>query len=324
MSDTLKLALAQIAPVWFDRERTLEKVTARVSEAALQGCSLIVFGEALVPGYPFWLEYSNITAFNSSLHKEFHAEYVNQAVCIERGDLDNVCEIAGHCDTAVYLGILERPKDRGESVFASLVYIDRAGSIASVHRKLMPTYDERMTWATGDGHGLRTHELGAFTVGGLNCWENWMPLARTALYAQGEDLHVAVWPGSRRNTVDITRFIAKESRSYAVSVSSLMRRSDLFSSNLPNIDTIIANAPDFLADGGSCIAGPDGEWLIEPFCNEEKLLIATIDHARVREERQNFDPTGHYARPDVLRLQVDRKRETVAQFCDLGVLESER
>ncbi len=316
ISEILNVALAQIAPVWFDREMTLAKVCERINEAADKGCDLVIFGEALVPGYPFWLEYSNITAFNSSFHKEFHAEYLNQAVCIERGDLTRACDIARDREIAVYLGILERPLDRGgKSVYASLVYIGKKGEIGSVHRKLMPTYDERMTWAIGDGHGLRVHSLEAFTVGGLNCWENWMPLARTALYAQGEDLHIAVWPGSIRNTKDITRFIALESRSYVASVSSLMRKSDL-PADLLNIDTIIANAPEFLADGGSCVAGPDGEWVVEPFCSEEKLLIATIDHKRIREQRQNFDPSGHYSRPDVLQLNVNRQRQTTAKFHD--------
>ena len=269
-----------------------------------------------MPGYPFWLEYSRVTAFNSPFHKEFHAEYLNQAVCIERGDLKEVCDLAREKQIAVYLGILERPADRGgKSVYASLVYIGNNGEIDSVHRKLMPTHDERMTWSIGDGNGLRVHELGEFTVGGLNCWENWMPLARTSLYAQGEDLHIAVWPGSRSNTNDITRFIARESRSFVASVSSLMLKSDL-PTDMSNIETIIANAPDFLADGGSCIAGPDGEWLIVPFCNEEKLLIATLDHKRVREERQNFDPVGHYSRPDVFDLTVDRKRQTAVTFVE--------
>ena len=312
---SLTIALAQIAPVWFDREKTLAKVRERIVEAADKGSDLITFGEALVPGYPFWLEYSNVTAFNSSFHKQFHAEYVNQAVCVERGDLKDICEIAREKRIAIYLGVIERPADRGESVYASLVYIGKNGEIGSVHRKLMPTYDERLTWAVGDGHGLRVHELGEFTVGGLNCWENWMPLARTSLYAQGEDLHVAIWPGSLRNTKDITRFIALESRSFVASVSSLMRKTDL-PPGLPGVDILVKNAPEFLADGGSCIAGPDGEWVIEPFCDEETLLVATLEHKRVREERQNFDATGHYSRPDVLKLKVNRKRQTAASFDD--------
>lgn len=313
---SLTIALAQIAPVWFDREKTLAKVAQQISAAAEDQCDLVAFGEAIVPGYPFWLEYSNVTAFNADLHKQFHGEYMNQAVCIDRGDLREVCGLAREKQIAVYLGVIERPLDRGgKSVYASLVYIGKNGEIGSVHRKLMPTYDERLTWAIGDGHGLRVHELGEFTVGGLNCWENWMPLARTSLYAQGEDLHVAVWPGSKRNTNDITRFIARESRSFVASVSGLMRRSDL-PADLPNIDRIIAYSPEFLADGGSCIAGPDGEWIVEPYCNEEKLLIATIDHKRVREERQNFDAAGHYSRPDVLKLKVNRKRQATAKFDD--------
>ena len=312
----LTIALAQIAPVWFNREKTLAKVCESICDAAGKRCDLVVFGEALVPGYPFWLEYSNVTAFNPAFHKQFHAEYLHQAVCIERGDLNEVSDLAREKRIAVYIGIIERPMDRGgKSIYASLIYIDKNGQIGSVHRKLMPTYDERLTWGSGDGNGLRVHELGEFTVGGLNCWENWMPLARTSLYAQGEDLHIAVWPGCKRNTNDITRFIALESRSYVASVSSLMRKSD-FPADLPGIDKIIANAPDLIADGGSCIAGPDGKWIVAPFCGEEKLIVAELDHARIREERQNFDPTGHYSRPDVLRLNVNRERQVTAEFSD--------
>ena len=177
----------------------------------------------------------------------------------------------------------------------------------------MPTYEERLTWSPGDGHGLRVHRLGAFTVGGLNCWENWMPLARAALYGQGEDLHVAIWPGGRRNTEDITRFIAQEARSYVLSVSGLMRRED-FPADTPHADAILAGSEALLADGGSCIAGPDGQWIVEPVVGREQLIVATLDHTRVRQERQNFDPVGHYSRPDVTRLTVNRQRQSTVQF----------
>ena len=308
--ELLTIGLAQIAPVWLNREKTLEKMIDYGGQAASQGCGLVVFGEALLPGYPFWIERTDGARFNSSVQKEIHAHYMDQAVQIESGHLDDLCSLAGEKQMAFVVGCIERPADRGgHSLYCSLVYIDQQGQIGTVHRKLMPTYEERLTWSPGDGHGLRVHPLEAFTLGGLNCWENWMPLPRAALYAQGEDLHVAIWPGNLRNTVDITRFIAKESRSYVVSVCGLMRREDL-PADTPHRQNIIEGGDALMANGGSCLAGPDGEWWIEPVTDREALLVATIDHARVREERQNFDPAGHYARPDVTRLTINRKRQS--------------
>lgn len=289
-------------------------MVAAIDEAAARGCDLIAFGEALVPGYPFWLELTDGARFDSPRQKALHAHYLAQAVQLEAGHLDAVQGAAARHQMAVVLGCIERPPERGgHSVYASMVYIGRDGAVASVHRKLMPTYEERLCWAPGDGHGLRTHRLGAFTVGALNCWENWMPLARTALYAQGEDLHIASWPGSERNTGDITRFIAREGRSYVISVSGLLRRSDIHD-GVPHAAEIRAAAPEWLADGGSAIAAPDATWLVPPVVGEERLLIADLDHARVRAERQNFDPTGHYSRPDVLQLVVRRERQRTALF----------
>lgn len=312
----IRVGLAQIAPLWLDREATLEKVVAWIEKAATENCALVAFGEALVPGYPFWVERTEGARFESELQKSLYAHYVRQAVCVEEGDLESVCRVARDRQLAIYLGIIERATNRGgHSLYCSMVYVDQAGTIASVHRKLMPTHEERLVWAIGDGNGLRTHALGAFTVGGLNCWENWLPLARASLYGQGEDLHVAIWPGNARNTEDITRFIARESRSFVVSVSGLMRREDMDTS-LPHAELLIESAEDIMANGGSCVASPTGEWLLEPVIGTESLSVVELDHRRVLEERHSLDVVGHYSRPDVTRLIVNRKRQSTAEFLD--------
>jgi len=316
MNDTLKVGMAQIAPVWLNKTLTIEKIINSIQEAATEKCELVVFSESLLPGYPFWLGLTNATEFDSIIQKEIHAHYIRESVQIEKGDLNQVCQLAKQYQMAIYLGVMERAQNRGgHSLYCSLVYINQKGEIKSVHRKLQPTYDERLSWAPGDGHGLVVHDLPPFTVGGLNCWENWMPLARTALYGQGENLHIAVWPGSERNTQDITRFVAKESRSFVVSVSGIMRPSD-FPKDTPHLDLILENAPEYLTDGGSCIAAPNGEWVVPPQVGKEALICAEIDINRVLEERQNFDVCGHYSRPDVTQLTVNRKRQQVVDFDD--------
>lgn len=306
-ADTLTVALAQISPVWLDREATLQKMLAWVERAAREGAGLVAFSEGLLPGYPFWVEHTDGARFESPLQKRLYAHYCDQAVQIDAGHLAPLCAAAARHRIWVVCGIIERDPARGLSVFASMVTIDADGAIRSVHRKLMPTFEERLVWSPGDAHGLRCHPIGEFRLGSLNCWENWMPLARAALYGQGESLHIASWPGSRRNTETITPFIAREGRSYALSVSSVFHRDNLPES-LPELALLREKLPEVMADGGSCIAGPDGRFVIEPVVGREELLLAQIDHARVREERQNFDPFGHYSRPELLSLAVDGRR----------------
>lgn len=308
---TLRIGIAQIAPVWLHKKETINKVTEAISQAADKGCDLVAFGEGMLPGYPFWLSLTHGADFDSTTQKEIHAHYIQQSIDIEGGDLDPICTICKQKNIAAYLGTIERAKERGKhSLYCSIVYIDKEGVIQSIHRKLQPTYEERLAWAVGDGHGLRTHKLGEFCVGGLNCWENWMPLSRMAMYAQGENLRVAVWPGSIRNTEDITRFIALEGRSYVMSVSALMRKSDI-SENIPHADKMIENAPDIITDGGSCIANPRGEWVIKPILHQEGVFSAEVDINVVYQERQNLDVTGHYSRPDVTRLVLNQKRQSI-------------
>ncbi|QCW98657.1 carbon-nitrogen hydrolase family protein [Aggregatimonas sangjinii] len=316
MENTLKVALAQIAPVWLNKSGTIQKIETTIQDAGKEKAELIIFGEALLPGYPFWLALTDGAAWDTKVNKELHAHYTRNSIQIEAGELDSIRQLAKEHRMAVYLGVMERAKNRGgHSLYASLVYINAEGEIQSVHRKLQPTYDERLTWAPGDGNGLRVHCLKQFTVGGLNCWENWMPLPRAALYGQGENLHIAVWPGSDHNTKDITRFIARESRSYVISVSSLMKKSD-FPEDTPHVEAILKKAPETLANGGSCIAGPDGKWILEPVLHQEGIIYKTLDFNRIYEERQNFDPVGHYSRPDVTKLSVNRERQSTVEFKD--------
>ena len=312
----LKFALPQLAPAWLNREAGLAKVIATIEAAAGEGAHMIAFSEGFVPGYPFWVDVTGGAAFNDARQKAIFSHYSDQAVTIEDGHLDGVCAALKAAKMACYLGIIERPRDRtGHSLYCSYVFIDANGVIGSVHRKLQPTYEERLVWSPGDGHGLVTHRVGEFTAGGLNCWENWMPLVRAALHGQGEDLHVMGWPGSIRNTEDLTPVLAKEGRSYAVSVGALMRREDV-RDDVPFADAIRAALPDVSADGGCCIAAPDGSWVLEPLTHDEGIRYAMLDPARVREERQNFDPSGHYCRPDVTKLSVDRTRQSPVLFQD--------
>ncbi|MEH6405154.1 MAG: carbon-nitrogen hydrolase family protein [Sneathiella sp.] len=314
--DRLRVGLCQIAPIWFNREATLAKIADCVEVAASNDCQLVVFGEALAPGYPFWVELTDGARFNDEKQKKMYARYLKEGVVIERGDLKTLCDLARARNIAIYVGIMEKAPDRGgHSLYCSLVYIDTNGTVQSVHRKLQPTYEERLVWAQGDGHGLVVHDLEAFRVGGLNCYENWMPLSRAALYAQGEDLHVSVWPGGLHNTSDLPIFLAKESRSYVIACSGLMRPED-FPEDTPNRSEIIEKCGAFLANGGTAIASPDGTFLVEPVVGKEALVIADLDHAKVRGERQNLDIAGHYSRPDITRLKVDRRRQSIAEFID--------
>lgn len=307
----MKVGISQISPVWLNKAATLEKILQEINKAAKESCSLVVFGEALLPGYPFWVAYTDGAQFNNALQKEMYAVYQQNAIDLDKSELIAIQKLCKKLQISIYLGIIEKSKARsGYSLYCSLVFINANGDIGSVHRKLVPTYEERLVWANGDGNGLQTHTVNEFTVGGLNCWENWMPLSRAALYAQGENLHIAVWPGSDYNSNEISRFIARESRSYVISACSTLSL-DQIPSSLAAYDLLQQNAPKTLANGGSCIAKPNGEWLIEPIINQELLITAELDEREVARERQNFDACGHYSRPDVLSLNLNSERQEV-------------
>jgi nitrilase len=210
----------------------------------------------------------------------------------------------------VVLGVAERGPG---SIWCTAVSIHPEHGTLPVHRKLVPTHEERLVWAHGDGQGLNGHDFAGARIGALNCWENWMPLARYALYADGVTLHVALWPGSVGSTEQITRFVAREGRCFVLSAGGLMRRQDI-PDDFPLRDALPADA--WFRNGGSCIAAPTGEWVVPPVAGERRLVVADLDLAAVGRERHNFDPTGHYARPDVFRLEVDRSARRPVHFKD--------
>ncbi|MCX5205268.1 carbon-nitrogen hydrolase family protein [Streptomyces sp. NBC_00237] len=306
----MRVAAAQLRCPWLDPTAGTSKVVEYLEKAAADDVGLVAFPETFLSGYPFWLKHTDGARFGDPEQKRAYAAYLDAAVELTGPHLARITEAVRDLAVFTYLGITERVHG---TVYCTLLAISPTSGIVSAHRKLMPTYEERLVWGTGDGHGLRVHQVDDIRVGGLNCWENWMPLARHSLYAQGEDLHVSVWPGSTRNTTDITRFIAQEGRVYSLAAGALFSYEDI-PADFPFRDRLADRISH--CDGGSAIAGPDGEWIVAPVSGKEMLVTADIDPAVVRAERQNFDPVGHYARGDVFDVRVDRTRLAPARFSD--------
>jgi nitrilase len=311
----LRVAAAQTRPVWLDPEATTNRMIEWIEAAAAEDVDLLVFGETFLSGYPFWVANTGGARFDDPSQKRAYAAYLEAAVPVAGPEVRRIVEAVRDLGVFVYTGMMERGVGNASgTVFATLLAVSQTAGVVSAHRKLRPTYEERLVWGSGDGHGLRVHDLGeGWRVGGLNCWENWMPAARYALYGAGESLHVSVWPGAVRNTQDITRFVAMEGRVWSLAAGTILGRDDV-PPDFPLYDLLDEKGawPDY--NGGSAIAAPDGSWLVEPVAGEERLVVGDISLAMVHEERQNFDVTGHYSRPDVFGFTVDRTRREAVWF----------
>ncbi|WP_170754300.1 carbon-nitrogen hydrolase family protein [Ruegeria lacuscaerulensis] len=300
----MKVAAVQAAPVFLDPQASTDKLIALLRDTASSGAELVVFPEVFLSGYPVWLRAPSV-AHNDELLKIGHVAYLKSAITTDGPEIAAICAEATDLGVAVMTGIVERAGSGG-SVYASLVTILPDKGVVNVHRKLKPTFHERLLWADGDGHGLAVQDWKGIRVGGLNCYENWQPLARQALYQQGEQLHIATWPGDLDVTDHITQFIAMEGRVYVVSVSGLLRSSDIPDS-FP-LRKHVTEGRDVINDGGSMIAAPGGKLIAGPVTGEEITLYAEIDVDQVIAAHLKLDPAGHYSRRDILSLNHSKQR----------------
>ncbi|MFX1513703.1 MAG: carbon-nitrogen hydrolase family protein [Promethearchaeota archaeon] len=299
----MKIAAIQIAPVFLDSKLTWEKLADFINEAADNASSLVTWGETLVPGYPSWLSPSGGAKFNNKDQKTAYTTYWEESLTLDGLIVQGMRRLAKKRKIMLMGGIAERYSG---SIFCTLITIGFNGELLGYHRKIKPTYEERLVWADGDANGLKVYPTPVGNVGGLNCWENWLPLARAALHRQEEFIHIAVWPGSLKLTQDITRFMALEGRSWVISVSGLLRPTDfshLEEEKFP-MKHIMESRTTAWQNGGSIIVNPKGEIVKGPLVDKEGILYVDIDPKLVIQERQNFDYSGHYSRSDLFRFEV--------------------
>jgi nitrilase len=306
MNDVLpvfRAAAVQAEPVVLDRAATTEKACRLIREAASNGARLIVFPETYIPIYPDIFAWGRgLADFDTPPAKRAWARLWRNSVEIPSRTTEDLCQAAQQSHSFVVVGLNERTLQT-HALYNTILFIGADGEIIGIHRKLVPTNHERMIWAAGDGSTLKVFDTPIGRLGGLICWENWMPLARYALYAQGEQIHLAPTADDSEMALVNARNTAAEGRVFVISVCMVLHKSSYPADFELNAELL--EAPDFLEAGGSAIIAPDGAVLAGPLWKEEGILYSDLDLNRVVEERQLLDVVGHYARPDVLSLLFD-------------------
>jgi nitrilase len=295
--EKVKVACVQAEPVILDLQGTLDKLAALAAEASHAGATLAVFPETFIPAYPSnrWARY--LAGEADGRAKAAFARLVRESVEIPGPASDRLAEIAR--EHGLWLAVGANERDRGTLYNALLVY-SPDGELVLHRRKLVPTNHERLVWGQGSGGGLVTIQTDLGRVGGLICWENFMPLARFALYEAGVEVYLAPTADDSEEWHESIRHIAREARAFVVS-PCVFQRATSYPDDVP-----LADGPELLGRGGSAILGPDGAYLAGPLWDEEGILYAELDRSRLYEERQRFDAAGHYHRPDVFRFKVRR------------------
>ena len=298
---TARVAVVQAAPVAFDREQTIEKVSRLTAQAARQGAKLVLFPEAFVPGYPRGLDFGAVVGARTDAGREQFRRYWDAAVDVPGAAARALGTIARKHKVHLVIGVIERS---GGTLYCTVLFYAPSGTLLGKHRKLMPTASERLIWGFGDGSTLPVFETPLGRVGAVICWENYMPLLRTSMYEKGVELWCAPTADARDTWLPSMRHIAIEGRCFVLSCNQFARRSD-YPADYP---TAFGDDPaTVVTNGGSCIIDPFGKVLAGPLFGEEGILCADLDRDQVARGKFDFDVTGHYARPDVFQLIVDER-----------------
>ena len=301
MDAPVKVACVQAEPVILDRDATIEKLARLAGEAAAEGASLLVFPEAFIPVYPSSAWAKALAGWSDDRAKEAFALMAEQSVSVPGEAVDRIGDAAREHGVWIVTGVTEVDPERPGTLYNTLLYHSPDGELALRHRKLVPTNHERLVWGQGDGGGLRAIQTDLGRMGGLICWENYMPLARFALYESGVEIYIASTADDGDAWQATLVHIARESRAFVVAPSHFQRAS-AYPDDFPLLEQL--EGLDVIGRGGSAILSPDGSYLAGPLYDEEGILYAELDPASLRAERQRFDPAGHYHRPDVLQLKV--------------------
>jgi nitrilase len=306
----VRVAAVQAAPVFLDRDATIEKACRLIAEAAGEGARLVAFPETWIPGYPAWI--FGAAGWDDTKQKRVFGRLSENSVEVPSPAVDRLCEAAKEAGAVVAMGMTERDarSSRG-TLYNSILYVSDQGEVLGVHRKLMPTHAERIVWGQGDGSTLHVFETPAGRVGGLACWEHWMPLTRFAMHAKGEQIHVAAWPevGDPELHRFATRHYAFEGRCFALCVMGARVGPE----HLPGdfeLREAMGATDDFVdrePTGGTCVFAPDGSVVADSVAGEETIVYADLDLGRIPEEQAALDVVGHYNRPDVFSLTVDER-----------------
>lgn len=302
--DSIKVAVVQAAASPFDSPAAVRNVCERTAEAGAAGAKLVLFPEAYVGGYPWGLAFGTAVGGRSEAGRRAWERYWSSAIEVPGPEVDQMAAAAREAGVYLCVGVIERDTTySGGTLFCTLLYIGPDGTLLGKHRKLKPTAAERLIWGEGDGSTLTTVETPFGTVGGLICWENYMPLARMAMYGKGVQIYLAPTADARERWQSTLQHIALEGRCFVLGCNQYVHR-DMYPDDL-EIGLELESWPEELSAGGSAIYGPLGEEVAAPLWNEAGIVYADLDLTAIARSKFDFDVTGHYARPDVFRLIVD-------------------